>query len=127
MTIVEKIEQIYALIKEISDEDPTVGALLLEGFGITVNTIQAVAEAGKRETVDLTQQVDFVSKALGYDLEQLVSHILNNSLQTETEILSTKVPDAATLEFITSDLDDYEKFLAQTKAADSLDFLKKEI
>ena len=133
-TVIEKIENVYALIKEIADEDPAVGNLLLEGFGVAVNTIKTVAENGERKEVDLNAQVAMVTKALGYNLEDLVMHVIQEMGSgqqpgIESEILNAKAPDAETLEFITSteNLDDYEKFLAKAKAADSLDFLKKEL
>ena len=53
----------------------------------------------------------------------VLSIIQNNNTQES----SNKEPDLETLDFITSDLDDYEKFLAKSSAKNNLDFLSKEI
>ena len=125
---VEKIEQIHQLINEIGAEDPAVGNIMLEGFGISMNVLRALIETnGRRDTLDLTEQIEFVSKALGFDLEVLVKHILDTKFATEMSVESNKEPDQETIDFITSDLDDYEKFLAENKAKESLDFLSKEL
>ena len=125
---VEKIEQIHQLIREIGAEDPAVGNIMLEGFGISMNVIRALIEtSGKRDTLDLTEQVEFVTKALGFDLEVLVKHVLDTKFATEMSVETNKEPDQDTLDFITSDLDDYEKFLAENKAKESLSVLSKEL
>lgn len=123
MSIIEKIEQIHTLIKEVGSEDPGMGNILLEGFGISLNTIRAVAEKGDREVIDLTEQVELVTKALGFSLEEIVKHVLDTKFSPEVN----KEPDQGVLDFITSDLDDYEKFLAANKAKEDLNFLSKEI
>jgi oligoribonuclease (3'-5' exoribonuclease) len=60
---------------------------------------------------------------LGFSLEDIVNKILADK-QSE---MSQKEPDAETLNFITAGMDDYEKFLAQNKAKDDLEFLGKSI
>lgn len=125
---VEKIEQIHQIINEIGAEDPAVGNIMLEGFGISMNVIRALIETnGRRDSIDLTEQVEFVTKALGFDLELLVKHVLDTKFATEMNIETNKEPDQETLDFITSDLDDYEKFLAENKAKESLSVLSKEL
>jgi hypothetical protein len=55
----------------------------------------------------------------------MMEHVFKE--MNEQQMESNKEADAVTLDFITSDLDDYEKFIAQNKAKESLDFLSKEI
>jgi hypothetical protein len=64
-----------------------------------------------------------LERTLGISVENLVMEIINKQQQD----LNNKVPDQQTLDFITSDMDDYEKFLAQNKAKEDLEFLAKSI
>ena len=123
MNLVEKLEQIHSIIKEVGAENPTTGNILLEGFGLSLNLIKSVAENGPRETIDVSEHLEIISRVLGYDLEKIVQMAFESSQLGEV----TKQADAETLDFITSGMDDYEKFLAQNKAKDDLDFLKKSI
>jgi hypothetical protein len=63
-----------------------------------------------------------VSSIVGLDLDQLVKYTISQSQEGES-----KEADQGTLDFITSDLDDYEKFLASNKSKEALDYLKSEI
>jgi hypothetical protein len=121
----EKIVEIDAAIESVREIDPGIHQILLDGFGCSLNLITKIGEKGDNPVVDLGEQIQMVSQALGFDLAQLVEYILQKNMGVQEE--STKQADAETLEFITSDLDDYEKFLAANKAKESLDFLKNQI
>lgn len=126
LAVSAKINQIYQCIIEINEFEPGVSQLLLEGFQMSMNTIQAVALKGDRDIVDVSEQIELVSLALGFNLETLVEDIVKRRTES-ADMNSDKAVDEATLSFITSDMDDYEKFLAEAKAKDSLDFLSKEL
>lgn len=122
MSVVDKLCQIGDIITDIEKEDPGMAAILQEGFGLSLRIIKEVSERGQRDTIDVSEHIEIMSKILGVSLNDLVMSILNNQGQE-----SNKEPDQATLDFITSDMDDYEKFLAQNKAKTDLDFLSKNI
>jgi hypothetical protein len=124
MDIIEKLTQITTIIKEIESEDPGLAAILMEGYGLSLNLAKEISERGSRGPIDISEHLEVVGRVLGVDIKELVTHIMQTQDQGQT---SDKEPDADTLEFITNDLDDYEKFLAQNKAKESLDFLSKEI
>lgn len=121
--IVDKLSQIGAIIKEIEAEDPGMAGILREGFGLALNIIKEVSDRGGREVVDISEHIEVVSRVLNVPFQDLVMHIVQN----QQSGVSDKAPDQETLDFITSDLDDYERFLAQNKAKDDLDFLSKNI
>lgn len=121
----DKINAIWDLVDEIYEENQEVGRLFAESFGLAVKTLVAVAEKGERGDIDISEHIKIISRALGVDLQQLVEQAISDVSGQTVE--SQKEADATTLEFITSDLDDYEKFIAQNKAKESLDFLSKEI
>ncbi len=122
MSVVDKLCDIEKIINEIDVEDPGMASILREGFGLSLNLIKQVAENGPRKEIDISEHIDIMSRILGVSLSDLVMNIMQSQEQT-----SDKAPDQETLDFITSDLDDYEKFLAQNKAKDDLDFLTKNI
>ncbi len=122
MSVVDKLCDIEKIINEIAVEDPGMASILREGFGLSLNLIKQVAENGPRKEIDISEHIDIMSRILGVSLSDLVMNIMQSQEQT-----SDKAPDQETLDFITSDLDDYEKFLAQNKAKDDLDFLTKNI
>jgi DNA-binding Xre family transcriptional regulator len=119
---IDKLTKIYALIQEIKTEDEFIGEILLEGYSLSLNTMGALVEAGNRDKIDISDHLGIICKALGVDLKDIVQQALS-----EIEGNPNKIADQKTLEFITSDLDDYEKFLAQNKAKDDLDFLSKQL
>jgi len=119
---IDKLTKIYALIQEIKTEDEFIGEILLEGYSLSLNTMGALVEAGNRDKIDISDHLDIICRALGVDLKDIVQQALS-----EIEGNPNKIADQKTLEFITSDLDDYEKFLAQNKAKDDLDFLSKQL
>jgi hypothetical protein len=123
MSIQDKLGTIFSTIREIGEEDSGVGALLMESFGIALRTLEQVAAKGGRETIEASEQIEMVSAALGFSLADLVRHIVESSSAVEM----MKEPDQQTLDFITSDLDDYEKFIAETKAKEDINFLAGKI
>lgn len=122
--IVDKLTEIGKIIGEIETEDPGTAGILREGFGLSLNIIKEVSEQGGRTVVDISEHIEIVSKVLNVPFRDLVEHIIQTQQPGD---LSDKAPDQATLDFITADMDDYEKFLAKNKAQDDLDFLSKNI
>lgn len=129
MAIDEKVSQIYNLIKEIEQENQDVGYVFMEGFGMSLNIISAAKHISETKTMDVSEKINIVSSILGFSLEDLVLNILEKQAMQNGNMNFTKVPDEETLDFITasSDLDDYEKFIAQNSAKQNLEFLNKEI
>jgi hypothetical protein len=140
--LLSKLTSIANTIKEIEAEDADISGILMESYGLALRTIKAKAD-GQSNVIDLDGQIDLVSRALGVKLEDLIMKIVqqqfppgnpttldpsNPQPMSIVEQIAKKA-DEATLNFITSasDLDDYEKFLAEAKAKESLDFLKKQI
>jgi hypothetical protein len=127
MTVEDKIIQINEIVKEIDAEDPVVGRILLEGFGLSLNIIKTMILNDGKRVYDYSEQLQIISEFLGFSLEDLVTKILEQKSQEFGE--ASKQADAETLKFITdkSDLDDYEQFIAKNSAKESLDFLSKEL
>jgi hypothetical protein len=123
-TIVDKLTEIGKIISEIETEDPGMAGILREGFGLSLNIIKEVSEKGSRGVVDISEHIEIVSRVLNVPLRDLVMHIIQTQQPND---VSDKAPDQETLDFITSNMDDYEKFLAQNKAKEDLDFLSKSI
>jgi hypothetical protein len=123
MDITQKIQQIFDIIKEIEPESPEISGILMEGLGLSLNIIESVIENNGRKNIDISEHLEMISRILGVSLTDLVMSMMNDTSSEQND----KVPDQETLDFITNDLDDYEKFLAQNKAKESLDFLSKEL
>jgi hypothetical protein len=122
MSVIDKLNLIAQTIKEIESEDPGMAAILVEGFGLSLNLIDTVSKNGARKDIDISEHLEIVSKVLNVSIKDLVMAAMQGD-NTESD----KAPDQNTLDFITSDLDDYEKFVAQNKAKSDLDFLSKSI
>lgn len=121
----EKVDKIFNAIMDLKDDDPALHALFLEGFSLSIELILELQKVGSREKIDFSTHLDIITNVLGVSLQDLVAEVLKNMENSNGD--STKNPDQETLEFITSDLDDYEKFLAKNSSKESLDFLTKEI
>ena len=119
-SLADKLLEIDTIIRSTASDDPVVMNILMEGFGLSLNLISANVENAGKDTMDISEHLEIITKVLGISLNDVVNYILNSNG-------SDKEADQATLEFITSDLDDYEKFLAQNKAKEDLDFLNKVI
>lgn len=121
----EKLDNIFNIIMDMKNDNEIVHALLLEGFSLSIELITEFEKTGSRDSIDFSKHLEIITNVLGVSLEDLVKQSLNDIQSENGE--STKEPDQETLEFITSDLDDYEKFLAKNSSKESLDFLTKEI
>jgi hypothetical protein len=120
---ISKFNQIFDLILEIEAEEPLAGQLLRESYTLSINTLAEIGKLGNRDQIDISEHIAIISRVLGVDIQAMMENTFRELSSPE----STKEADAATLEFITSDLDDYERFIAQAKAKENLDFLSKEI
>ena len=120
--IADKLNLIAQTIVEIGDEDEAAGAILLEGFSVSIGLMEELQETGKVDPANISKQLEVITRVMGVSLEDLVKSALTNIQEG-----SSKPADQETLDFITSDLDDYERFLAQNKVKEDLDFLSKEI
>jgi hypothetical protein len=129
MDLNKKLEDILHIIKDISVEDEMVGAVLFEGFGISLNTLQQIAknETRQRPEIDLGEQIDMISDALNFSLEDIVMGIIE--LKNQDTINNNKEADEETLDFITAnaDIDDYDTFLKDNNITETLEELKKEV
>ena len=126
MNIIEKLQQIKSIIDEISTADEETAVIIMSFFYTATQVLESLAEQKEKgidnATIDLSEKIKLVSNILGLDIKQLTESIVLQYQSTTQE--NNKEADAETLEFITSDLDDYEKFLAANKAKENLDFLK---
>jgi phosphoribulokinase len=124
--MIEKLTQIKTIIDEIGSADPDTANILLDFFMASIAVLEKLAsdqEAGIiTQELDISQKIKLVSGIVGLDLDQLVKYTISQSQEGES-----KEADQGTLDFITSDLDDYEKFLASNKSKEALDYLKSEI
>ena len=127
--ITYKIQQIHNNIAEIGNLAPDVADILAHGFVLSMNLLEAIAIKGPEEINDVNKQIELVTAVLGFDLEKLVLGVVEkaNGNGTGNMIDTSKEADEETLKFITSDMDDYERFLAEAKAKESLDYLKSSI
>lgn len=127
--ITYKIQQIHNNIAEIGNLAPDVADILAHGFVLSMNLLEAIAIKGPEEINDVNKQIELVTAVLGFDLEKLVLGVVEkaNNNGTGNMIDTSKEADEETLKFITSDMDDYERFLAEAKAKESLDYLKSSI
>jgi|14_taG_2_1085336.scaffolds.fasta_scaffold02881_2 hypothetical protein len=128
--LVKKIEELNNIVKEIDAIDSGVGTIMLDAFGIALNTMKVVAEhGGSLKEVDVSEQLIAVSNAMGINVRDLIEQILTNDYSDQQQDIMAKAADEATLDFITSDedVDDYEKFIDENKVKENLDFLKGEL
>ena len=59
MTIIDKMNKIFELIKEIKDENDAVGSLLLVNFKSAVDTIEA---ANNKTELDVSEKLELLTK-----------------------------------------------------------------
>ena len=127
--IIWNLNRIFNCINEIGETDAACGKMLLESFTIALGAMKTAAEnGGKREKIDLDEQLHLVSDVLKIDFEQLVQHILETKFAAND--INKKAADEETMEFITAaaeDVDDYEKFLEENKVQENITFLSKEV
>lgn len=124
--IFKKIENIVSNIKDIAEINEVYGSLLTEGLMLSMNLIEEYQLGNlDRKDLDVSKHIEIVNRILGISLQDVVIRIIEDN--NKNNEISSKEADKDTLEFITSNLDDYEKFLAKTKASDDLAFLSKSI
>ena len=133
--MIEKLNQILELIKDIKDENEVLGDILLVNFKNAINTIQA---ANSDKELDVQEKIDLLTNLLGFDLEELVKTILEKDFVNNQngDFVNADEADQATIDFIvgSSDInsnnesyDDYEKFLEDNKVKENMEYLKGEI
>jgi hypothetical protein len=134
MTVVEKINLILALVKEIQETDVVIGDVLMVNIDHAIKTLQAI-DTGT--PIDVSEQLKLITELLGVDLEQLVKTIIETdyAVAQNGDFVNSGEAEQATIDFIVgnsqninntnNNIDDYEKFLAQTK--EDMEFLKGEI
>lgn len=123
--VIEKLKNIAQIIGEIKEHDQPLADLIWMGFDTSMSLAKSVYEnSEKKEAIDISVYLEQMCEVLGIDLEQLILGIVQKN---NTNEIPDKEPDLETLDFITSDMDDYEKFLAKNSAKNNLDFLSKEI
>jgi hypothetical protein len=128
--LMNKLTEIFTIIKSMEEDTPEVADVLMRGLSTSMRLIQQIATREESDDLNVEDQLNMVCTALGFNLEDLVMHIVQKNFpagQATTQDESNKDPDQDTLDFITSDLDDYEKFVAKAKAKDSLNFLKEQL
>lgn len=130
MSVSDKLQTIFDTIKSIEEESPGMGNILMDGFALAISVIQQVPKL-QTEKLDVSEQIKFISEVLSIDLEDVVRHIVDGYVASTPQggnfESSTKEPDKDTLAFITSGVDDYEKFLKENSVEDNLSFLTQEI
>ncbi len=134
MTVIEKLNLILALINEIGEADKVIGDVLFANYERAINTLQVM---GTDTPTDVSAQIKLVTDLLGIDLEVLVKTIIERDYGVNQggDFVNAGEADQATVDFIVgnsqninntnNNIDDYEKFLAQTK--EDMEFLKGEI
>ena len=120
----ESLANIATNIGKIQEIDLQIGGVLASGLNLSMKIIQELQD-GTHDESDMSKNIELINAVLGISLEDLVKHILEEV--NKTNETSSKEADKETLDFITSNLDDYEKFLAKAKASDDLEFLSKSI
>jgi hypothetical protein len=123
--VIEKLKNIAQIINDIKEYDQPLADLIWMGFDTSMSLAKSVYEnSEKDEPIDISVYLEQMCEVLGINLEQLILDIVQKN---NTNEVAEKEPDTETLDFITSDMDDYEKFLAKNSAKNNLDFLSKEI
>lgn len=72
----DKLLQIVELIKEVGKVDEGVENILMDGFSLSLRTIQQVIAKKDKEAFDVDERLELVTKALGFPLEDLVSNLV---------------------------------------------------
>lgn len=134
MSVSDKLQTIFDTVKSIEEESPGVGTILMDGFALAISVIQQLPRL-QTEKLDVSEQIKFISEVLSIDLEDVVKHIVDGYVASMPQgsnpainfDSSSKEADKEALAFITSGVDDYEKFLKENDVEDNLSFLTQEI
>jgi hypothetical protein len=138
--MIDKINQILGLIKEIQDEDAVIGDIILVNFKSAINTIDALH---KGVPDDISEKLELLSSLLGVDLQTLVTTIIEEKyMGNQDPMFNPEEADKQTIDFIlstdsgvskeeeaninNSKIDDYETFL-KNNVKENMGFLKGEI
>lgn len=105
----EKLNSILNTIKEIGEYDQGIYAIMMDGFALSVRTIQEVAKKDADEKIiDINQQIEMVTNALGFSIEDIVIQAIDNRSKMQAQQQSypigtfdpNKEADNDTLSFI---------------------------
>ena len=116
----KKITDVLLSIKEVGKIDQGIENILMDGFSLSLRTIQQIVNKKDKDEIDLDSRLDMVSNALGFPLEDLVAGVLSRKMaewqsqQMQGQQIANgnynpnKEVDSATLDFIlnNSDLDE---------------------
>jgi len=124
---------IQKIITEMESENLIIGSIFREGLLVSLLTIEQIDTLLKEKEeidfseIDQSEKIIMVSNILGLDLKQVVFDCIEERNQQMNNMNESKVADKETLDFITSGLDEYEKFLAENKTKDVLKELENSI
>lgn len=134
MTVIDNLNALLNLIREIQKEDALVGDILMVNLKRAINTMQAIKDG---TPTDISEQIALLTDLLGIDIEVLVKTIIEQdyNINQNGDFVNSGEADKETIDFIVgnsqninnqnNNIDDYEKFLNQTK--NDMEFLKGEI
>lgn len=115
-----EIEKIFNSILEIKKQNELMGNVFLDGVVLSMNILKEISENENIKELDVSEKIKIISKLLGFSLEEIVINIIENNKNND-EI------DDETIKFITSNTNDYEKFLKENSVKESLNYLKEVI
>lgn len=116
-----EIEKIFNSILEIKKQNELMGNVFLDGVVLSMNILKEISENENIKELDVSEKIKIISKLLGFSLEEIVINIIENNNKNNNEI------DDETIKFITSNTNDYEKFLKENSVKESLNYLKEVI
>jgi len=116
-----EIEKIFNSILEIKKQNELMGNVFLDGVALSINILKEISENENIKELDVSEKIKIISKLLGFSLEEIVINIIENNNKNNNEI------DDETIKFITSNTNDYEKFLKENSVKESLNYLKEVI
>jgi hypothetical protein len=120
--ILNKIQQMFEISKQISDMDNVIGSIFLMNL---TNSMDIISSNINSKELDVTDKAKSISMFLGIDFEQLVIDIVKKHNEKEKNI-NEKV-DEEVFDFIinnSKNIDDYETFINKNKVKDELNYLK---
>lgn len=127
--LIDKINKMIDLTKEISDIDRAIGDIF---FMNILNSIDIINAEIKSEELDISDKLKTISKFLGVDLEKLISEIIEDKYTTlqDGTLKDSEEVNEEILDFIinnSKDIDNYEAFLKENNVKENLNYLKGEL
>lgn len=127
--LIDKINKMIDLTKEISDIDRAIGDIF---FMNILNSIDIINAEIKSEELDISDKLKTISKFLGVDLEKLISEIIEDKYTTlqDGTLKDSEEVNEEILDFIinnSKDIDNYEAFLKENSVKENLNYLKGEL